>query len=83
MFSNNENASFAGLLLTYAMTLADDILGTLLSFTYLEGKMVSVERLSTFMKIEPEDGYAEYTQKWRTKEEGFNKVIEQGKISFK
>jgi len=35
MFSANENSSLAGLLLTYALTLADDIIDTIFSFTYL------------------------------------------------
>jgi hypothetical protein len=67
MFSHNENSALAGLLLTYALGLSDDIIDTIFSFTYLEAKMVSVERISSFMKIEPESSYAEYTSKWRTK----------------
>jgi hypothetical protein len=51
MFSSNENPSLAGLLLTYALTLADDIIDTVFSITYLETKMISVERVSNFMKI--------------------------------
>lgn len=54
MFSENENPSLAGLLLTYALTLADDITDSMFSFTSLESKMVSVERVSNFMQIEPE-----------------------------
>lgn len=61
MFSSNENPSLAGLLLTYALTLADDIIDTMFSFTSLENRMVSVERVSDFMKIEPEEGYKKYT----------------------
>jgi ATP-binding cassette subfamily C (CFTR/MRP) protein 2 len=82
MFSENENPSLAGLLLTYALTLADDIIDTIFSVTYLETKMVSVERISTFMKIEPEEGYKEYTKNWRTKEEGFKQIIKNGDINF-
>jgi ABC-type bacteriocin/lantibiotic exporter with double-glycine peptidase domain len=44
--------------------------------------MVSVERISTFMKIEPEEGYKEYTKNWRTKEEGFKQIIKNGYINF-
>ena len=32
--------------------------------------MIAVERVSTFMKIEPEPGYVDYCKVWRTKEEG-------------
>jgi len=51
MFSENENPSLAGLLLTYALTLADDIIDTMFCFTSLESKMVSVERVNNFMQI--------------------------------
>ena len=51
MFSENNNPSLAGLLLSYALTLADDIIDTMFSFTSLEARMVSVERISNFMKI--------------------------------
>ena len=70
------------MLLTYALNLADDIIDAIFSVTYLETKMVSVERISTFMKIEPEEGYKEYTKNWRTKEEGFKQVIKKGEITF-
>jgi hypothetical protein len=51
MLSDNENPSLAGLLLTYSLTLSDDIIDTIFSFTYLETKMVSVERVKSFMEI--------------------------------
>jgi hypothetical protein len=51
MLSDNENPSLAGLLLAYSLTLSDDIIDTIFSFTYLETKMVSVERVKSFMEI--------------------------------
>jgi len=51
IFSSNENPSLAGLLLTYALTLSDDIIDSIFSFTNLENRMISVERVSNFMKI--------------------------------
>jgi hypothetical protein len=35
MFSSNENSSLTGLLLSYALTLADDIINTMFSLTNL------------------------------------------------
>jgi Na+(H+)/acetate symporter ActP len=51
MFSSNENSSLAGLLLTYALTLSDDIIDTMFALTSVETRMVSVERISNFIKI--------------------------------
>lgn len=82
MFSSNQNPSLAGLLLSYALTLADDIIDTMFSFTSLESRMVSVERISTFMRIQPEEGYKKYTELWNTKQEGYNDVIRKGEITF-
>ena len=37
--------------------------------------MISVERVFNFTNIPPEFGYLNYCEKWRTKEEGFDKQI--------
>lgn len=51
ILSNNENASLAGLLLTYAGLLNDDIIGTAYNYAKMELKMISVERVGAFTKL--------------------------------
>ena len=57
LFSSEENAALAGLLLTYSMNINDDLISTIFSYAYLETKMIAIERVSTFTKIEAEPGY--------------------------
>ena len=84
LWSGNTNSSLLGLLLTYAMNLNQDIINAIFAYAWTETKMVSVERVLNFTKIEPEIGYSEYCKKWRTKEEGFDKeIFTQGGIQFK
>jgi hypothetical protein len=40
MFSSNENSSLAGLLLTYALTLSDDIIDTMFALTSVETRYI-------------------------------------------
>ena len=58
ILSGNENGSLAGLLLTYSGMLNDDIIGFAFSYAYVELKMISIERVNTFAKLEPEIGYS-------------------------
>lgn len=53
ILSSNENPSLAGLLLTYALTLNEDITGFIFSLAGVETKMVGFERVCSFMEIEP------------------------------
>ena len=48
---SNENASLAGLLLTYAGLLSDDVVNFSFTYASLEVRMISVERVLTFTKI--------------------------------
>jgi hypothetical protein len=53
MFNNTSNPSLVGLLMVYALSLSDDIIGLVLSLTDFETKLVSLERIYKFMHIEP------------------------------
>ena len=72
LLSNDENGALAGLLLTYSLTINDDMINAIFSYAYVETKMIAIERVSAFTKIEAEIGYREYCKIWRTKEEGAN-----------
>jgi ABC-type multidrug transport system fused ATPase/permease subunit len=61
----------AGLLLSYAFNLNDDIISLTFSWANLETRMISVERIFNFMKIEPEKPYEDYCKNWKEKEEGY------------
>lgn len=60
ILSDNEDSSLTGLLLAYAMTLGDDMISVTFSFSSFQAKFISVERVNSYMKIQPEVGYAEY-----------------------
>lgn len=84
ILSDNENASLIGLLLTYANQLSDDIVSFAFSYANLELRMISVERVLTFAKLEPEKAYMEYCKGWRTREEGCDlEAIKEGSIEFR
>ena len=80
IFSEQSSPTLAGLLLAYSSSIDESIVWLTANSADLEGKMVSVERVSTFMEIEPETGYVEYTKKWRTRDEEVEKVIGRGKV---
>ena len=75
ILSSNGNASLAGLLMNYALNASSDIIYTILSAAYFETKIVSLERIYTFMKIPPEQPYAQYCSNWTVEEEGYRKVV--------
>lgn len=58
LFSDQTNGSMAGLLLAYSFTVDENVIFLVYSLADTEAKMVSVERVANFMKIEPEKGYA-------------------------
>jgi ATP-binding cassette subfamily C (CFTR/MRP) protein 1 len=51
------DSALVGLLLSYAFNLNDDIISLTFSWANLETRMISVERIHHFMKIEPEKSY--------------------------
>ena len=53
IFSNNENGPLVGLLLAYSLSLDQDLLNLIFSYTFLETKMISLERSIQFTKINP------------------------------
>jgi len=53
LLSDNKNSSLVGLLMTYALTLNEDILNFMFCYAYVETNMVSYERILNFMEIEP------------------------------
>lgn len=57
MFASQEDAAFVGLLLVYSGLMNYDVV--LLAYFYgnLELKMISIERLLHFVKLQPEPGY--------------------------
>ena len=60
LLSDNTNASLAGLLMNYAINLSNDIIVFTNSVTQFESKIISLERIYSFMHIEPEPAYEEY-----------------------
>ena len=80
IFSDNTNASLTGLLMNYAINLSNDIIIFTNSVTQFESKIVSLERIYSFMHIEPEAAYEEYCQNWQPEEEGFRQVVVKGDI---
>ena len=51
IFSDSDNASLAGLLLTYAGLLSEDFVWCAYYYGIMEIRMISVERVLTFTKI--------------------------------
>ena len=78
LLSDNTNASLAGLLMNYAINLSSDIIIFTNSVTQFESRIVSLERIYSFMHIEPEPAYQEYCQNWLPQEEGFQQVVKKG-----
>jgi ATP-binding cassette, subfamily C (CFTR/MRP), member 1 len=83
LLSGNTNASLAGLLMNYAVNLSGDIILFTNSVTVFESKLVSLERVYSFMHIEPEAPYLNYCAHWDPQEEGFQQVIQHGAIQFR
>jgi ABC-type multidrug transport system fused ATPase/permease subunit len=82
--ANSEiDPALVGLLLSYAFNLNDDIISLTFSWANLETRMISVERIFNFMKIEPEPAYEQYCRQWSEQEEGCSKIITQGDIEFR
>lgn len=54
MFSNNSNPALMGLLMVYALSLSDFMINLTMASANFETKLVSLERIYTFMNIEPE-----------------------------
>lgn len=81
-YSDAISGSMAGLLLAYAFTIDDNVIGLTYSLATLETKMISIERVTNFMKIEPEPGYAEYTKKWSTFDEPPVIQVQDGNVQF-
>ena len=44
--------------------------------------MISVERVFSFTKIEPEPGYQDYCRAWTSQEEGGKSLFERGEVEF-
>lgn len=78
LLSDQSNGALAGLLLAYAFTIDGNVTNLIYSLSNLETKMISVERISKFMSIEPEAGYVEYTKKWNTRDEPANIIVNKG-----
>lgn len=64
MFSNSSNPSLVGLLMVYALALSETMTSLSLSSAWFETKLVSMERIYTFMNIAPEKDYKEYCSNW-------------------
>ena len=82
MFSNSSNPSLVGLLMVYALSLSDSMIDLTLASAFFETKLISIERVYTFMSIETEKDYKEYCQKWSAEEEGVTHTFEKGEITF-
>lgn len=80
MLDTSISPALVGLLLSYAFTLNDDIISLTFSWANLETRLVSVERIFNFMKIEPEKAYEEYCKSWTPLEEGCEQVITKGEL---
>jgi hypothetical protein len=53
MFNNSSNPSLVGLLMVYALSLSDSMIDLTLASAFFETKLISIERVYTFMGIEP------------------------------
>jgi ABC-type multidrug transport system fused ATPase/permease subunit len=51
MFSSDTNPSTIGLLMVYALSVSDNVVGIAQSEAGLESKLVSIERIYKFMNI--------------------------------
>ena len=82
LLSEDRTASTVGLLLAYAMNLSANAVDVTLWANHLETKMISVERVFSFTKIEPEPGYQDYCRAWTSQEEGGKSLFERGEVEF-
>lgn len=57
LFAGGVNAALVGVLLAYSGLMNYDVVLCAFSYSNLELKMISLERLINFVKIEPESGY--------------------------
>jgi ABC-type multidrug transport system fused ATPase/permease subunit len=78
MFSNSSNPSLVGLLMVYALALCESMTSLSLSSANFETKLVSMERIYTFMNIEPEPDYKRYCEEWKPQEEIGKQVFKRG-----
>lgn len=81
-YTNSISGSMAGLLLAYALNLDESVINVTYSMASLENRMISVERVTNFMRIEPEPGYAEYTKNWSTFDEPPVIQVHDGNVQF-
>lgn len=81
-YTNWISGSMAGLLLAYAFSIDGNVIGLTYGLATLETKMISIERVTNFMKIEPEAGYSEYTKKWSTFDEPPIIQVDEGNVKF-
>lgn len=51
ILGHSGSASLAGLLLTYSMSINEDIINSTFSYAQMETKMIAIERVSAFTKI--------------------------------
>jgi hypothetical protein len=64
ILADGSSGAMAGLLLAYSFTLDEYVSKVTYELSIFETKMISVERISNFMRIEPESGYTEYVKNW-------------------
>ncbi|CAD8155775.1 unnamed protein product [Paramecium pentaurelia] len=57
MFYSTKNPAYAGLLMTYASTLDQNINGTVQCLGHVENGLISFERCVAYTKVKPEKGY--------------------------
>jgi hypothetical protein len=60
LINSSTEPAVVGLLLSYALTLNEDIITHTFSWVNLETRFVAIERVYNFMRIEPEEQYKEY-----------------------
>jgi ABC-type multidrug transport system fused ATPase/permease subunit len=64
ILAGGSSGAMAGLLLAYSFTLDEYVIKVTYVLSIFRNKMISVERISNFMRIEPESGYTEYVKNW-------------------
>ena len=62
---DKSNPSLIGLLMVYSISLSDYVVDLTFASSHFENKLISLERVYTFMNIDPEDGYESYCRDWK------------------
>ncbi|CAD8112763.1 unnamed protein product [Paramecium primaurelia] len=77
MFYSTNNPAFAGLLMTYASTLDQNINGTVQCLGQVENGLISFERCVAYTKVKPEKGYEAAVKRYQNNQNYRDQYIPQ------